>query len=284
MPSFIAKKSLGQHFLHAPNVVGAMVHAAAITAGETVLEIGPGKGVLTKGLLKTGANVIAVEKDPRSVEYMNENFAAEIADGKLKIVEADILEINPADIGFQKGKYAIAANIPYYITGEIIRKFLTAADHPSRMVLLVQKEVAKRIVAADGKESILSISVKAYGTPKYCGTVPKRSFRPVPTVDSAIIFIDNISKDFFQGKKNAEKITGDENGQNIEENAFFDVVRAGFAHKRKVVKGNLTKIMSGQALDNLWTDKNLPPNARAENFTLEEWKMIAKETSLFHTK
>ena len=252
-----------------------MVHAAHIAQGETVLEIGPGKGVLTKGLLKAGAKVIAVEKDPRSIEYMKENFGGEIAAGNLKLIEADILEISPKELGLEKENYAVAANIPYYITGEILRKFLTANDHPSRMVLLVQKEVAKRIVAADGKESILSISVKAYGEPKYIVTVPKRSFRPVPSVDSAVIFIDKISREFFIGGQNDK--------QNIDEKLFFDVVKAGFAHKRKVLKGNLTKILPVQALDKLWIDKNWLLGARAENFSLEHWRDIVKET-LFSTE
>lgn len=264
MASFTAKKSLGQHFLHAPNVVGAMVHAARIGPGETVLEIGPGKGVLTRGLLKAGANVIAIEKDPRSIEYMKELFAEEIGSGKLKLVEEDILKTEPKDLGLVKGNYIIAANIPYYITGEIIRKFLTANDQPSRMVLLVQKEVAKRIVAADGRESLLSLSVKAYGEPKYIGTVPKRSFRPVPGVDSAIILVDNISKRFFEEAKIAER-------------SFFEVVRAGFAHKRKILKGNLAGIMPVQALEKLWKEKNLPPSVRAETLLIGQWKEIVKE-------
>jgi 16S rRNA (adenine1518-N6/adenine1519-N6)-dimethyltransferase len=210
MTSFTAKKSLGQHFLHAPNVVGAMIHAARIEPNMTVLEIGPGKGILTSGLLKAGAKVVAVEKDERAIKYMKENFSAEITLGKLKLVQDDILTINPADLGFEKGNYIIAANIPYYITGEILRKFLTAEVYPSRMVLLVQKEVAKRIVAADKKESILSISVKAYGEPKYIDTVPKRFFRPIPKVDSAIILIDKISKEFFDNDQEKNKVESPE--------------------------------------------------------------------------
>ena len=267
-----------------------------------VLEIGPGKGILTRGLLKAGAKVIAVEKDERAVEYMKENFVTEIADGKLKLVQDDTLTINPADLGLEKEKYVIVANIPYYITGEILRKFLTAEVCPSRMVLLVQKEVAKRIVAADKKESILSISVKAYGEPKYIDTVPKRFFRPIPKVDSAIILIDNISKKFFGNNETnsnyalahnvSSAATQDERSENtpivvggvdkdfsdqIDERWFFEVVRTGFAHKRKVVRGNLAKMIPAQALQKLWKEKNWPSDARAENFTLEQWKEIAKE-------
>ena len=305
MTSFIAKKSLGQHFLHAPNVVGAMIHVARIEPGMIVLEIGPGKGVLTRGLLKAGANVIAVEKDERAIEYMKENFAPELADGKLKLVQDDILAINPADLGLEKENYIVAANIPYYITGEILRKFLTAQVYPARMALLVQKEVAKRIVAADGKESILSISVKAYGEPKYIDTVPKRSFRPIPKVDSAIILIDKISKEFFENdqvsasgtfflraiprfpmpstrpegsSRSSPKEVSDVEPSKLQEKIFFNVVRAGFAHKRKVLRGNLAKIIPAQTLEKLWTSKNWPEKARAENFTLDQWRDISKET------
>jgi len=313
MTSFTAKKSLGQHFLRAPNVVGAMIHVALVEPEMVVLEIGPGKGILTRGLLKAGAKVIAVEKDDRAIEYMKENFAIEIASGKLTLVQDDILEIEPQDLGLEKEKYIIAANIPYYITGEILRKFLTTRDYPSRMILLVQKEVAKRIVAADKKESILSISVKAYGEPKYIDTVPKRFFRPVPKVDSAIILIDNIGKKFFGGDQEKYKdigygVRGLENANNsgiasldscplnpkslankwagddvgINEKTFFDVVRAGFAHKRKILRGNLTSIIPPQIIERLWKEKNFAPGARAENLTIEQWKDVANETALFH--
>jgi 16S rRNA (adenine1518-N6/adenine1519-N6)-dimethyltransferase len=274
MPNFIAKKSLGQHFLHAPNVVGAMIHAARIEPGMIVLEIGPGKGILTRGLIKAGAKVIAIEKDERAIEYMKENFAADIADGKLKLVQDDILDTNPTDIGLGKGNYVIAANIPYYITGEILRRFLTAEDYPTRMVLLIQKEVAKRIIAADKKESILSISCKAYGEPKYIDTVPKRFFRPMPKVDSAIILIDKIGKEFFRERSDAA------GNQTLDEKDFFEIVRAGFAHKRKVLRGNLTKIIPAQALEKLWKEKNWPTDARAETLTLGQWKELARETIL----
>lgn len=317
MPNFTAKKSLGQHFLHAPNVVGAMIHAARIEPGMIVLEIGPGKGILTSGLLKSGAKVIAVEKDERAIEYMKENFAVEIDSGKLKLVQDDILEIEPQDLGLEKNKYIIVANIPYYITGEILRKFLTAEVYPSRMVLLVQKEVAKRIVTTDKKESILSISIKAYGEPKYIDTVPKRFFRPIPKVDSAIILIDKIGKGFFKDNSvipakagilsnnktlDSDSIKGnldsdgsqdprfrgddkksyvniEEYGQ-INEKLFFDIVRAGFAHKRKILRGNLAKIMPTQVIEKLWKEKNWPFDARAETITLEQWKELARETRL----
>jgi 16S rRNA (adenine1518-N6/adenine1519-N6)-dimethyltransferase len=152
-------------------------------------------------------------------------------------------------------KYKIIANIPYNITGAILKKFLTEENQPERMVLMVQNEVAKRIVANNEPESILSISVKAYGSPKIITKVPARYFSPAPKVDSAIILIKDINKDFFQ--KN-----------NIKEEIFWQIVKTGFAHKRKKLSSNLKSILK---LD----EKYL--NARAENLKIEDWVELTKK-------
>jgi 16S rRNA (adenine1518-N6/adenine1519-N6)-dimethyltransferase len=258
---FHAKKSLGQNFLHAPHVVGKMIHAAHIGAENTVLEVGPGKGVLTTGLLETGAKVIAMEKDDRAIPFLQEKFKKEIETGKLILLHGDILEFDPHTMPeLIPNTYIIAANIPYYITGEFLRKFLESGCQPKSMVLMLQKEVAKRIVGEKGKndklkESILSMSVKAYGMPKYVGTVPARAFRPVPNVDSAILYVENISKDFF-------KTT------NIEEATFFNTVKTGFAHKRKILASNL-----GISQEK-WKETDLPEKIRAEELTLSDWGKV----------
>ncbi|MEI6057718.1 MAG: rRNA adenine dimethyltransferase family protein, partial [bacterium] len=210
---FSAKKSLGQNFLHAPHIVGKMVHEVGVEKSSIVLEVGPGKGVLTRGLLDVGAKVIAVEKDDRAIGFLAEKFAPKIATGQLTVIHQDVLEFEPSSAGLISGNYLIAANIPYYITGEFLRKFLETDCPPKRMILMLQKEVAKRIVGEESggngkkpktiKESILSISVKAYGVPKYIVTVPARHFRPVPKVDSALILIDTISKTFFSATADA---------------------------------------------------------------------------------
>ena len=187
-----AKKSLGQHFLNSPSVLAKIIAAGRISPGETVLEIGPGTGVLTQALLAAGARVVAIEKDQRAIDGLRERFAAEVADGRLVIQYADILETDRASFGLKNGEYALIANIPYYITGAILESFLEYEPRPNRMVLLVQKEVAQRIVARDGKESILSVSVKAFGAPKLVDTVPPGAFTPPPTVDSAILAIENV--------------------------------------------------------------------------------------------
>src|SRR6185503_6944773 len=145
--------------------------------------------------------------------------------------------------------------IPYNITGAILKKFLTAKNQPERMVLMVQKEVAERIVARDGKESILSISVKAYGEPKLVMKVEKRYFSPAPEVDSAIIAITGISREFFVKNK-------------IDEGEFWSLVKTGFAHKRKKLASNLKSLGKASLL--------VLGNKRAEDLTLLEWLNLSK--------
>jgi 16S rRNA (adenine1518-N6/adenine1519-N6)-dimethyltransferase len=257
--NFVAKKSLGQNFLHAPHITGTMIHAADIQARDIILEAGPGKGALTSELLQTGAHVIAVEKDDRAVEFLREKFASEIKKGTLTLLHEDILDFDPKK-SLPKGEYTMAANIPYYITGEFLRKFLESDRQPKKMILIVQKEVAKRIVDTE-KESILSISVKAYGEPRYIETVPARHFRPVPKVDSAVILIDALSKAFFT--KNS-----------LNEEFFFKILKMGFAHKRKVLINNLKKAVSGDILQKIWNKMELSPTIRAEKLSLKNWGEI----------
>lgn len=257
--NFIAKKSLGQNFLHAPQVVSAMVHAGQISKESIILEVGPGKGSLTVKLLETGAHVIAVEKDDRAIPFLQEKFAREVKSGQLELIHDDILNFDEKRLK----NYVLIANIPYYITGEFIRKFLETENQPKRIVVMLQKEVAKRIV--DTKGSILSMSIKAYGEPKYLVTVPKKFFRPMPNVDSAVLVIDNISKKFFNGSKNNEK-------------SFFEILKAGFAHKRKVLVRNLEEKIPKETLEMIWNKEGISKDIRAENVTLEMWKRIVGDS------
>jgi 16S rRNA (adenine1518-N6/adenine1519-N6)-dimethyltransferase len=257
-----AKKSLGQHFLHSPTVLAKIIAAAHISSEETVLEIGPGTGILTEALLGTGAKVVAIEKDQRALDGLREKFADKIAAGKLVLQYADILETDRASFGLENGKYALVANIPYYITGAILESFLEYEPRPNRMVLLVQKEVAQRIVANDKKESILSISVKAFGEPKIIDNVPRGAFVPPPNVDSAILSIEGISDAKF-----AEK--------GLEIRRFFDTVKAGFAHKRKYAKSNISSAMDKTTLDTVWQKNSLDEKVRAEDMSLDQWIGLA---------
>lgn len=257
-----AKKSLGQNFLKSKSALDAMCKSSDLFKSDVVLEIGPGKGALTEYLLRSVDKVIAIEKDYNLCEILSEKFKNEITNGHLVLVKGDVLEFDPNIFNLRKGGYKIIANIPYNITGAIIKKFLTMEDHPESMTLLVQKEVAERIVARDGKESILSISVKAFGTPKYVMKVGKKFFSPAPKVDSAIITIKNISKSNFKNL--------------TEEEFFFQIVKTGFAHKRKVVIKNLEDLLPKDKLQEFFTKENKNPKSRAEDFGLADWLNISR--------
>lgn len=248
---------LGQHFLVNPVVARAVADGAGVAHGVRALEIGPGTGALTTILLALGANVTAIEKDEALVAKLRETFAREIASGQLRLIAADVRDVDPAALF--SGPYVLAANIPYYITGEIIRRFLTASHKPTMMSLLIQKEVAERIVARDGKESLLSLSVKAYGTPRILRKVPPGNFAPPPSVDSAVLQIGDISGRFFE---------------DVDEAHFFELIRAGFSSKRKLLAGNLRSVIadSVSALGSC----GIPANARAEDVPLAAWQKLAR--------
>lgn len=244
------KKSLGQNFLMHARIAERIADVAALPPDAVVLEVGPGTGMLTKALLARAEKVVAVEADGELCEKLKEDFANEIASGKLELIHGDIrafpLETLPQG-------YRVVANIPYYITGEIIRRLLESENQPASLTLLVQKEVAQRI-ARDKKESVLSLSVKAYGMPKYEFTVPRGAFRPAPNVDSAVLSVRDVSRGNFKSRAQEER--------------FFALVRAGFAHKRKFLASNL--LAAGFAGD------EVPDKARAEDLPLSAWLALTK--------
>ncbi len=270
------KKSLGQHFLRSKSALEKIIEASDITPDEIVLEIGPGEGVLTEKLLKVSGKVVAIEKDRGLIPNLKIRFKKEIEEGKLDLIEQDILDFDLSVLNFYEKPYSVVANIPYYITGQILRKFLEADKKPISMTLLVQKEVADRIVAKNSKESLLSISVKAFGEPKYIATVKKGSFSPPPKVDSAIISVKGISR----GRFVSENITG---VQSIEKNEqlekrFFEVVKAGFAHKRKFLINNLGSGLkiSKSEIETVFKKNNLSPKIRPEDLSIDDWFKLTK--------
>ena len=256
-----AKKGLGQHFLMHAQTSARIAESANVTKVDTVLEIGPGTGVLTRALLLRSNKVIAVETDDDLIPVLLDTFPNEIREGKLELIHQDIRVFDPITI---LGDYKLVANIPYYITGEIVRQFLSASHKPRSMTLLVQKEVAER-VARSKKESLLSIAVKVYGSPRYLFTVPKGAFKPAPKVDSAVLGIENIQNPF---------------GSREEELRFFEVVRAGFAHKRKRLQKNLEEVAEKSAVASAFHEAKLDENVRSEDVSLATWKEIARQLSV----
>ncbi len=259
-----AKKSLGQNFLTSLDTVKKIVTTGAVSAGDIVLEIGPGKGVLTRELLLTGAKVIAIEKDDSLFLYLSEIFADQISSGQLTLINADILDI--AKTHPFGDTYKLIANIPYNITGKIISTFLSLEKKPSAMVLMVQYEVAARIARREVVPSILSMSVEVYGVPKLIKRVPAGAFFPKPKVDSAILSIENISNNFFKE-------------YSISENAFFSVLKAGFAHKRKKLFRNLLEVFPDVAWKKAFEKLHLDENIRAENIDKVVWALLTKEVT-----
>lgn len=257
-----AKKTLSQNFLNSKGVARDIVQAGKLSSTDTVLEIGPGKGFLTAELLASGAQIIAVEKDDRLIPVLAEKFSLEISNGRLTLVHGDIIELMEKQTLLLPPTYKLIANIPYQITGQILRMFLSgpARSKPERMILMVQKEVATRIVARDHKESILSLSVKAYGTPRMIKKIPARYFSPAPNVDSAILAIENISNNNFK--------------TNAHEEVFFDLIKTGFAHKRKQLAGNLKELL-GEETTPLLASVHIAPTARAEDIPLDQWLTLS---------
>ncbi len=259
-----AKKSLGQHWLNSPKALREMVESADITSGDIVLEIGPGKGVLTRSLLAAATKVVAIEKDRECIAYLQEEFAIDIASGKLEIIDGDVLKFDPSTLATYKKPYKLVANIPYYITGAIIEQFLSATYQPSCMVLLMQKEVAERIaVQGADKQSILSIAVRVYGNPKIISKVPKGAFVPAPKVDSAILAITNINRSFFA---------------DVDENLFFTVLKKTFGTKRKQLSGSLTPFFTNREdAESALIHSGLDPKARPETLSLVQWKHVVQQ-------
>ncbi|MBI4065604.1 ribosomal RNA small subunit methyltransferase A [Candidatus Kaiserbacteria bacterium] len=251
-----ARKSLGQNFLMHARIAERIALVAEIASDVTVLEIGPGTGILTRELLKLAGKVIAIEADSELFEKLKTDFASEISDCRLELVHGDIRDYPLNTTTVLNRGYQVVANIPYYLTGEIFRMFLEAKHQPNSMTLLVQKEVADRIVAR--KESILSLSVKAYGTPKREFLVPRGAFVPAPNVDSAVLTVRSISRKNFSTK--------------AEEERFFALIHAGFAHKRKFVRSNLKKFISEKAL---WAAE-VRGGARAEDLSLSTWLALCR--------
>lgn len=258
------KQSLAQNFLTDPLHLARIAAAAELVATDTVLEIGPGLGVLTQLLAAQAGRVIAVELDNRLIEPLRAQFAKQ---PQVQIVHGDILELAPGTLvqGAEgvAGAYKVVANLPYYITSAVLRHLLEAAVQPTQIVVLVQKEVAERICAQPGDLSLLAVSIQYYAVPTLVHHVPARAFYPPPKVDSAVLRLD----------VHPEPVVADVNTE-----SFFRVVRAGFSQKRKQLVNTLStglhlpKAEVMALLDRIGID----PKRRAETLTLAEWGSICR--------
>lgn len=261
---FQHKKSLGQHFLNSDYVPKQMCDAGDVVAGDVVLEIGPGTGVLTREILNRGAKVIAVETDVRAITSLSETFPDEIASGQLVIHHMDARKLDFAALGLADQQFKVVSNIPYYISGLLFRQCLESDIQPTDLVFLVQKEVAERIARSE-KESILSMSVKVFGDPTYICTVKRGHFTPPPAVDSAIIAISSINQQMFVDNQ-------------ILPSDYFELLHLAFGQKRKQLLGNLAgdPQFSREVIENSLNELDIATNIRAEDLSLVEFLKLAR--------
>jgi 16S rRNA (adenine1518-N6/adenine1519-N6)-dimethyltransferase len=270
----IKKKSLGQNFLQDESVLDKIVLAGELVSKDNVLEIGPGEGALTKKLIEKVGRIVAIEKDSRledensSLQQMQKNCNKQgLLQSKLKIYFDDILEVNLPSVleenNFDDAGYKVIANIPYYITGKILRLLFQQRPLPKIIVLLVQKEVADRIGAKKGRQSILSLSVQYYAGVEIVAYVPREAFDPAPKVDSAILKIIPFQNTVYD--------------KEVEEK-FFKLVKVGFSSPRKVLINNLKNglKLERDILERIFKQTKLSVNIRAEKLTVGEWRELVK--------
>lgn len=255
-----AKKRLGQHWLDDESAVQRIIEAAELTGDETVIEVGPGPGVLTPGLAAAAGKIIAIELDADVLPTLEKATAGL---NNLEIKQADILGIDPVEF---PDPYEVVGNVPYYITSAIIRHFMETAHRPRAITVTIQAEVAERIAATPPKMSVLAVSVQLYGQPKIVGRIGRKSFRPAPDVDSAILRIEDI------GDNLAKTLDG------VSEEQFFKVVRAGFAEKRKQLHNTLAHnlALSHEVAAQVLVKSGIDAVRRAETLTIAEWVQLSR--------
>ncbi|MEK7142673.1 MAG: 16S rRNA (adenine(1518)-N(6)/adenine(1519)-N(6))-dimethyltransferase RsmA [Patescibacteria group bacterium] len=264
---FYPKKSLGQNFLIDLAVLPKIIQAAGIKKGETVLEIGPGFGILTQAILASGAQVFAVEKDFQLVEKLRES----IKNKNLTIIHQDALFFDPSNLK----SYKLVANLPFSIASPIVRKFLENPNQPEIMVVMVQKEVAKKIIAkpGDSQRGVLTLAVEFYGQAEIIAEVNKNSFHPQPKIDAAIIKIKPYKDHRVGGLKQ------------VEPKLFFRLVRAGFSSKRRQIHNSLAATLRLSKPEvKAWLEKsNINPQLRAEDLTLTDWLNLSQHNQNLST-
>lgn len=255
----VPRKGLGQHFLVSEGVLDAMVAAAELTGSETVVEVGPGTGLLTRRLARVARRVVAVELDPALVRLLDE----ELGDlANVAVIQGDILAQRPADL-VRGEPYVVVASLPYYIATPTVRLFLEADQRPQRMVVMVQREVAQEMAAPPGALSLLSLAVQVYAAPRIVRRVRPGSFHPAPKVESAILRLDILPLPRVPPTEILRT---------------FAMARAGFSAPRKQIRNALAQgLRLGPATVTAWLEAaETDPRRRAETLSLEEWRRLGQ--------
>ncbi len=245
-----AKKSLGQYFLFDQRILQKIIKAGKLVAEDIVLEIGPGTGILTSILSEHSKKVVAVEKDRELCNFLKNKF---LNQKNIEIICGDILKINPYNLGLKSNRFKLVANIPYYITGRLLRQIFTTWPKPSLAVLMLQKEVAERIVAKPPKMNRLSAICQYFSSPQIVSFVKRSSFRPIPKVDSAIVVLKNI-KPYKPEDKFVERI-----------------ISIGFTHPRKLLSTNLASNFSKEKIKEALSKLRYPKTIRPAELAVEDW-------------
>jgi 16S rRNA (adenine1518-N6/adenine1519-N6)-dimethyltransferase len=250
------KKSLGQHWLQDETSLDAILNAADVGLNDTVLEIGPGPGTLTEELVQSAKEVIAVEFD----ENLARELPLRVPAQNLKVVHQDILRF---DLTSLPPNYKVVANIPYYLTSNLLRVLCESTNHFSKAAILIQKEVAERVCAKPGSMSLLSVSVQFYCEASLGLIVPAELFTPPPKVDSQLLKLTFREQSLFP---------------DIDTKQFFRVVKAGFAQRRKTLLNSLGSglHLSRDETTQLLETAGIAPTVRAQNLTLDDWYRLCK--------
>ncbi len=262
------KKSLGQSFLTQRGVIQRVVAAADISPDEVVIEVGPGLGILTEALASTGAKVVAVELDSRLIPYLRSKFASS---ARVEIVHGDILQIPPMALLLKVGEsedYKVVANIPYYITSAVLRHFLENLPRPKLMVLMVQKEVALRIVAQPPHMNLLALSVQLYAKPEILEEVSPSAFYPTPKVASAVVRVTTFAQSPY----------------GVTNYAFlFRLARTCFQQARKQVAGTLARKLGidRSKVESIMLSLGLAPNSRPQELSVDQWVRLTEAMASF---
>ncbi|OQA35511.1 MAG: Ribosomal RNA small subunit methyltransferase A [Parcubacteria group bacterium ADurb.Bin326] len=254
-------KAKGQNFLIDGNIVNKIIKASNLKSNDVVLEVGPGLGVLTEKLLSSAGKVIAIELDRKASSMLKERFVKEIKSGKLSLVEEDVLRVNFPAIGLSDFEFKLVANLPYSITSKIFRLFLEVGPRPSEMVVMIQKKVARRIIAKPGDMSLLSLSVQLYSDPEVLFDVSPNCFWPAPEVDSSVVKL---------------KLKKDINPADYK--LVFRLARMGFASKRKQLHNNLSGGLGkdNEAIKKIISELGWNEKIRAQDLSVPDWVTLSK--------